>query len=178
MSGIGVAQVTSIDLLRYNSPKCCRTAIEGCSSRPLKIRLCGAWDETQSSETAAVRDVGFCSDELLLKGRTYEWKRKESCSSVFPPNSLTIDRRRCFSSPEIQLLTGSDRQKSTGDFLTLGLSSYSASAQHEDEVNSQEAVTPEGTKQVDICSKEGHDVLQLQLCNPQQAQVLPFYLLI
>ena len=174
-SRVGVARVTLIDLLGYDLPKCCRTASEDCSPRPFKIRLCGTWDETRPSKIAAGRDVGFYSDDSLLKGRTHELKRKESCPSVFPPSFLTLNRRRCSSGSEFQLLTGSDRRKSTDDFLSLGLSSYSVSAQHEAEVSSQEAKTPDEIKQMDICSKECHDILELQLCNPQQAKVLPFY---
>ena len=110
------------------------------------------WEENRSPEGVAGRDRG---------------------PSDFPPSSLTLNRRRCLSSPEIPLLTRSDHQKS-GDFLTLGLSSYPASSHLEVEGDNREAVVPEErckTKHAGIRSNETHDILQLQMCNPQQVRV-------
>ncbi|XP_024373431.1 uncharacterized protein [Physcomitrium patens] len=143
-----------------------------------KIRVCESCDDNRSSKRITVRDVSFCSDEALFKGcRKSESKSKDNCSIFFPPGSLIPNWRRCLSSPEIPLFAGSDHQKS-GDFLTLGLSSYPTSLHLEVEASSPDAVVPEGNlkiKQMDIRSaKECHDV-HLQMHNLLQVQNMKPY---
>lgn len=140
----------------------CRSAL-GNSSPLLKIRPCATWEDNEAPN--AIQDDGI-SDGSSKGHCTPESKSKDSCSSVCP-SALTLNRHRCFTSPEMPAMVKTDHQ----NFLTLGLSSYPGSPQLEGEVNSQETMNMEDVhriKGLDVFHEEEDDNLQLQMCNPQQ----------
>lgn len=103
-------------------------------------------------------------------------KIKDCCSSVCSPCGSPVTRQRCLSSPEVPVLMGVDHETS-GDFLTLGMSSrsYPTSPQFGVEVDSKESMSSEMGHQVKWSRNfqaEVDDTLQLQMSNRHQVNFL------
>ncbi|XP_024382135.1 uncharacterized protein [Physcomitrium patens] len=114
----------------------------------LKDKACAPWQENYTQNLSIITDVGFHSVESFLKvSCPSKSKIKDCCSSVCSPCGSPVTRQRCLSSPDVPMLTGAE---TSGDFLTLGISSrsYPTSPQFGVEVDSKESMSPEEGNQV------------------------------
>lgn len=137
----------------------------------VNVKACATFPENGTPVLGARPSVGRFTDESLSTGCCMpQSKVKEKCPIVCPHSALTLNRRRCLSSPEVPAFTGLKRKKSC-DFLTLGLSSCSYSVSPlESEVSSQDTTNTDEVrrvKRVVIHSEGDDDNLQLQMCNSQ-----------
>ncbi|KAG0605292.1 hypothetical protein M758_9G046300 [Ceratodon purpureus] len=132
-----------------------------------------SWQENEVQNLSTTTDVGFHSVDSFSKvSCPPQSKIKDCCSSVCSPCGSPVTRQRCLSSPEVPVLMGADHETS-GDFLTLGMSSrsYPTSPQFGVEVDSKESTSPDVGHQVKRSRNSQAEVdntLQLQMSSHHQ----------
>lgn len=137
----------------------------------LKDKGCASWQETEVQNLSTTTDVGFHSGDSFLKVSCPPQSRiRDCCSSVCSPCGSPVTRRRCLSSPECHAPVAVEHETS-GDFLTLGISSRSYPTSPQYEVNSKESTSPDmvhQAKRVINSEAEVDNSLHLQMSNRHQ----------